>query len=113
MRFEDIELQELDINEEDGGNFEVIATDELIDLLNEMRARDGNTDLVGVKYDNEVWYNFYLVFRTNKKEIILFGTANNSEEDDWCTYYIDLTPEEEKMLMFKVIDELVKEIMDE
>ena len=112
MRFTNIQLEDLDLDYENTGTFYIPATDELVELTNNIRERQGNTDLVGVKYDNDVYYNFYLMFDVPKQEIKLQASSNLSEKDDWVMYDIQLFPEEERMLMFKVIEALVKEITE-
>lgn len=110
MRFVDIQLEDLDLDYENTGTFYIPATDELVELTNNIRKCQGNVDLVGVEYDNDVYYNFYLMFDVPKQEIKLQANCNNSEEDDWAWYDIQLFPEEEKMLMFKVIEALIQEV---
>lgn len=113
MRFVDIQLEELDLDYENTGTFYIPATDELVELTNNIRKRQDNTDLVGVEYDNDVYYNFYLMFDAPKQEIKLQASCNHGEKDDWVWYNIPLFPEEEKMLMFKVIGALVQELTEE
>lgn len=113
MRFTNIQLESLDLDFENNGSFYIPATDELVDLTNDIRKRQGNTDLVGVEYDNDVYYNFYLMFDITKQEIKLQASCNHGEKDDWVWYNITLFPEEEKMLMFKVIGALVQELCEE
>lgn len=113
MRFANIQLESLDLDFENAGNFYVPATDELVDLTNSIRKRQGNTDLVGVEYDNDVYYNFYLMFDIAKQEIHLQANCNYGEKDDWVWYEIQLFPEEERMLMFKVIGALVQELTED
>lgn len=46
MRFENIELESLDTNLSNGeydGNYVIPATDELIEITNKIRERQGNT----------------------------------------------------------------------
>lgn len=110
MRFKDIKLESLDTdlgNGENEGNYIVPATDELIEITNEIRKRQGNTDLVGVEYENEVYYTHYLSFNANKKEITLQASVANGEKDDYVWYNIELLPEEKEMLMWKVIEDLL------
>lgn len=57
-----------------------METDELINLTNEIRKKQGNTDLVGIEYDNEVYYNFYLMFDTEKKSISIQAVCNYGEK---------------------------------
>lgn len=110
MRFENIELESLDIglgNGEYDGNYVIPATDELIDITNKIRKRQGNTDLVGVEYENDVYYTHYLYFNADKKEISLQVEVAHGEKDDFVFYEIELLPEEKEMLMWKVIRELL------
>lgn len=113
MRFEDIILESIDLNlsnDEYEANYLVPATDELIEITNKIRARQGNTDLVGVNYDNDVYYTHYLIFNADKKEISLQAEVAHGEKDDFVWYNIDLFPEEKEMLMWKVIRELLIEL---
>lgn len=111
MRFENIVLEELAIDDDNAGNFIVPATDELIKLINRSRRRSGFTDLVGSEYENDVYYNFYLIFDTDKREVKLQAVCNHGEKDDYMEYGIELFPEEERMLLFKIIKELTKGAM--
>lgn len=110
MRFKNIKLESLDTdlgNGEYDGNYVVPATDELIEITNEIRKRQGNTDLVGVDYENDVYYTHYLYFNTDKKEITLQASVAHGEKDDYVWYTIELLPEEKEMLMWKVIEDLL------
>ena len=75
MRYEKLEAEFVDrdflqfTNGEHEGDIVLCATDELIDITNKIRLEQGNTDLVGLDYDNEVYYNFYLMFDTRKKSV--------------------------------------------
>ena len=113
MRFEDISLESLDTNLGNGeyeASYVIPATDGLIEITNKIRERQGNTDLVGVDYDNDVYYTHYLMFNADKKEITLQAEVSHGEKDDFVWYTIDLLPEEKDMLMWKVIRELLIEI---
>ena len=113
MRFVDIELESLDTNLGNGeydGNYCVPATDELVEITNKIRQRQGNTDLVGVDYDNDVYYSHYLYFNADKKEVTLQAQVNYGEKDDDVWYIIDLLPEEKEMLLWKVVKELLVEL---
>ena len=109
MRFTDIELEEIDLNGDGSGNY-IAMSEDLIEAMNAIRKRQGNTDLVGVEYDNDVYYNFYLMFNPAEQKIDLTGTCNHGEKDDFVVYYIDTTGDEERMLIWKLIEQLVKEI---
>lgn len=113
MRFENIKLESLDTNLGNGtvdGNYYVPSTDELIDITNAIRKRQGNNDLVGCDFDNDVYYNYYLYFNGDTKELKLQAVCNYGEKDDYVWYDIDLFPEEKEMLMWKVIRELLIEL---
>ena len=88
----------------------ILHIDELIDITNKIRARQGNTDLVGIEYENDVYYTHYLHFNADKKEIKLWAEVAHGEKDDYVCYEIDLFPEEKEMLMWKVIRELLVEL---
>lgn len=110
MRFKDIKLENLDTDLGNGaneGNYVIPATNELIEITNEIRKRQGNTDLVGVDYENDVYYTYYLYFNTDKKEITLQASVAHGEKDDYVWYTIELLPEEKEMLMWKIIEDLL------
>ena len=114
MRFENIKLESLDTDMGNGeleGNFIIPSTDELIEITNTIRKRQGNTDLVGVEYENDVYYTHYLSFNADKKEITLQASVANGAKDDYVWYNIELLPEEKEMLMWKVIKELLNDII--
>ena len=110
MRFENLELRDLDIDDDGASYLVEDLTDEIVDATNKIRLRQGNTDLVRADMDNEVWYNCYLCFNTTKREITLEATANNSEKDDYETYSIELLPEEKEILIWQVVEALLKEV---
>jgi len=113
MRFEDIKLESLDTNLGNGaldGSFYISATEELIEITNKIRKRNGNADLVGVDYDNDVYYDHYLIFNADAKEIFLEAVIAHGEKDDYKSYKIDLFPEEKEMLMWKVVKALLIDI---
>ena len=113
MRFEKIILNSLDTNIANGeysGNYIVPATDELIKITNKIREQQGNTDLVGIDYENDVYYTHYLCFDAEKREITLQAEVANGEKDDYTWYTIELLPEEKEMLIWKVIIELLVDI---
>lgn len=114
MRFEDVTLESLDTNLGSGerdGNYVIPATDELIEVTNKIRERQGHTDLVGIDYENDVYYTFYLCFDGSTEEITLHASVSHGEKDDFVWYSIDLFPEEKEMLMWKVIDKLLAELL--
>ena len=62
MRYEKLEADFVDrdflqfTSGEHEGDIVLCATDELIDITNKIRLEQGNMDLVGLDYDNEVYY---------------------------------------------------------
>lgn len=113
MRFENIYLESLDTNLGCGqyvGNYIIPATDELIGITNKIRERQGNTDLVGIDYENDVYYTYYLYFNAEKKKITLQAEVSHGEKDDYMCYTIKLLPKEKEMLMWKIIRELLVDI---
>lgn len=108
MNITNIEISNMEYNL-DTIDFQVSETDELIDKLNQIRKSRGYKDLVGVEYDNDVYYNFYLICNLNENEIELLGVSNHSE-DDFCNYEIELTVIEEYKLLWEVVKELKKEV---
>lgn len=114
MRFEDIVLESVDLDTGTGiadGTFCIPATNELVELTNKIRERQGNTDLVSVDNKNDVYYDFYLYFDAEETyQIKLLAVCNYGKKDDRIWYEIDLFPEEKTMLMFKIIKELVNKL---
>lgn len=116
MRFEDVKLENLDFTygNPTQGSFEVVATNELVEIFNRERERQGNYDLVEVENDNDVYYNFYLIFDANtagQGHIKLYCVCNNGEKDDKAWYETRLLPEEEEMLAFKAIQQMAEELL--
>lgn len=100
----------IDFTSEEEGNVILCATDELIEITNNIRKEQGNDDLVGVEYDNDVYYNFYLIFNTTKKEISIQAVCNHGEKDDEVWYKLPMTIEEERNVMFALIKCLAREL---
>ena len=118
MRYEKLEADFIDrdfldfTNEEHEGNIVLCTTDELINITNQIRLEQGNTDLVGVDYDNEVYYNFYLMFDTRKKTVSIQAVSNYGEKDDEVYYELPMTEEEKVNVMFQLIEILAKELYE-
>lgn len=112
-RYKNIRISSEDSNclmmdTEDAGNFEVAASDTLIDMADQIRKDKGYTDLVS-DLDNDVWYNFYLEF--TDEDIRLTFTCNNGEKDDWATYQFPMT-DYEKLCMWKRLPRFFFEVMN-
>ena len=121
MRYEKLKADTVDIDflqfsgedgEEHAGNIVLTGTDELIDITNAIREELGNTDLVGVEDDNEVYYNFYLMFDTKKKNVSIQAVCNCGEKDDEVYYELPMSEDEKVNVMFQLIDFLAKELYE-
>ena len=116
MRYENLRVDFIDrdfidfTREEHEGNLLLVATDELINITNAIRKNQGNTDLVGVEYDNEVYYTFYLMFNTTEKTISIQAECNHGEKDDFVWYELPMNPREKVNVMFQLIGILAREI---
>lgn len=80
------------------------STNELIEITNNIRKERGYDDLVEVRCNNNVYYNFFLVFNTRKKEISLQAVCNHGEKDDGVCYKLPMTQNEERNLIFELIE---------
>ena len=92
------------------GDIVLVGTDELIELTNNIRKERGYTDLVEIHSDNDVYYNFYLMFDIKKQEVSIEAVCNYGEKDDEVWYKLPMTLQEKEYVMFFVIDCLVKEL---
>ena len=116
MRYEVLQIDFVDryfldfTNEENEGNLILCGTNELVEITNNIRKEQGNTDLVGVDYDNDVYYNFYLIFNTTTKEVSIQAVCNYGEKDDEVWYKLPMTVEEERNVMFTLINCLAEEL---
>lgn len=104
LRFEDVELNLYSVD------LQIAATEELIDLTNDIRRSKGCTDLVEVDADNEVYYNFYLVCYPEKHGVKILSICNHGELDDHKMYVLPMTDEERESVTFQLIQELMKVI---
>ena len=107
MRFKNIELYNVDFDNDTSGSFEVTATDELIAISNNIRKRCGYTDYPDE--DNDIYYNYYLTFSNEYQSVNLRFSVDHSSMDDYTDYEIALFPDEEKMLLFEIVEYLIKE----
>ena len=107
MRFNDVKFDDIDTNI-DGKHdcvFNILSSDELVDVTNEIRAKQGYDNFVGVEYDNfeELYYNFYLYINADEMKIRMDVQVYDEKEPDDYWHNIELTPEEERMLLWKAI----------
>ena len=80
-------------------------TGSLIDKVNKMREKLGYTDIVSVGVDNDVYYNFYVMYRPSCDYVSVIAVCNNGEQDDWMTYDIKLSDNDMNELYPLVIHE--------
>lgn len=113
MRYGNLEIGDVDFTNTMSGSFIVSATEKLVDVTNDIRMKKGNTDIVSVDNDNEVYYTFYLQFDIDKREIKLQAECNHGEKDDYVWYDLPLSTEEKEVILFKIIEYLVKELETE
>lgn len=93
------------------GNIALSATDELIDIVNEIRRVQGNVDLVTEDDDNDVYYNFYLGYDTAKREVSLEASCNHGEKDDFACYNLPMTDAEKESILYQTIGMLSAELI--
>lgn len=116
MRYENVKADFIDrdflcfTNDEHKGNIVLVSTDELVTITNEIRKNHGYTDLVGIKYENEVYYNFYLMFNTKEKSLSIQAVCNYGEKDDEVYYELPMTKEERENVKWKLVDLLAREL---
>lgn len=90
------------------GNISLCSTDELIEITNEIRKEKGYTDLVTADCDNDVYYSFYLVFNIIKREVKICASCNHGGKDDYAWYTLPMTTDEERDIMFTLIECLTR-----
>lgn len=90
------------------GNINVKESDEIIDIVNKIREVLGHKDLVGEQYNNDVYYQFYLMFNMKKHLIRLIATCNGGKDDDYVWYYLPLTKENITEILFSLCTFLTK-----
>lgn len=95
-----------------GGSFIVPNNEELVDIINDIRKQQGNSDLVSIDANNDVYYDTYVFFNTaeGSQQVELQTCCKYGEKDDEVWYNIPLSPHEEKILLYKIINCLIKEI---
>lgn len=112
MRFEDVNVEsDLEIGYNGEADFVITATEELINITNEIRKNAGCTDLVERNSENDVYYTYYLLLNPSERKIALKAEVSHGEKDDYALYSIKLSPEEEKLLLWKVTNVLLKELV--
>ena len=112
MRYTNLKFQDIDRDFIDSiytVDLQIEATDELIEITNNIRKKKGYGDLVEVGRDNEVYYNFYLVCHPETKKVEILAICNHGELDDYATYELPMTYEEKENIIFQLVKELIKE----
>lgn len=107
MRFRNIELRNFESDYDGTGTFDIEATNELINEANNIRKRSGFTDFPSA--NNDVYYNFYLVYNCSERIFDLRFSVSHSLQDDYMDYCIVLLPEEERTIAFIIIQYLAEE----
>ena len=94
------------------GSFELEATDELIEITNDIRKSKGYTDLVKANNNNDVYYNFHLIFDMNIDYISIQAVCNHGERDDYYEYEIPITQTEKELVFIKMTKWLLNIVYD-
>lgn len=111
MRYENLKFQDIDIdfvNSIDKVDWQIEATNELIEITNQIREKKGYKDLVKIDCDNEVYYNFYLVCSFSIHSMEILAICNHGESDDFATYSLPMTYEEKENILFQLVKELIR-----
>ena len=93
-------------------NFDLLPTDELISIADNIRAEKGFED-EAVNPNNDVWYNFYLDVDIVKQTVRIWFSCNNGEKDDYANYDIPMTDSEKEQFLWKAFRQFAKEMDQE
>lgn len=93
-------------------NFDLLPTDELISIADNIRAEKGFED-EAVNPNNDVWYNFYLDVDIVKQTVMIWFSCNNGEKDDYANYDISMTDSEKEQFLWKAFRQFAKEMDQE
>lgn len=105
-RFTNLDIYDVIFDADGDGIFDVVADEQVIDWIETLRKANGQEDFLST--ENDIYYNFYVIFSFSKKEVELIGIANNTEKDEYVYYECQLTPEEREYIMWLIIYELSK-----
>ena len=106
-----IDIQNFEWVEENILSFELLPTDELLDIADKIREEKGFTD-AATNPENDVWYNYYLDVNVVNETVTMWFTCNNGENDDYANYDIELSEKEKEHFIWKAFRQYAKE-MDE
>lgn len=93
-------------------SFDLLPTDELIGIADEIRELNGYTDKA-TNPNNDVWYNFYLDVDVVKQSVTLWFQCNNGKKDDYATYDIEIDETEREQFIWKAFRQFAKEMDSE
>lgn len=93
-------------------SFDLLPTDELLDIADKIRERQGFTD-TSTNPNNDVWYNFYLDIDMVKQSVTLWFQCNNGEKDDYANYDIEIDETEREQFIWKAFRQFAKEMDSE
>ena len=79
-------------------SFEILPTDELLSIGDDIRSKQGFND-ESTNINNDVWYNFCLDVDVIKQTVTMWFTCNNGEKDDYANYDIPLTEKEKEQFI--------------
>ena len=93
-------------------SFDLLPTDELMGIADEIRELNGCSDMA-VNPNNDVWYNFYLDVDVVKQSVTLWFECNNGEKDDYQNYDIGINKTEREQFIWKAFRQFAKEMDSE
>ena len=111
MRYENLKFIDIDIDFIDSMNkvdWQIEATNELIEITNNIRKKKGYNDLVEVGCDNEVYYNFYLACSFGIHSMEILAICNHGKLDDYVVYELPITSAEKEDIFWQLMKELIK-----
>ena len=93
-------------------SFDLLPTDELLDIADKIRELQGFAD-ASTDPNNDVWYNFYLDVDMVKQNVTLWFQCNNGKKDDYATYDIEIDETEREQFIWKAFRQFAKEMDSE
>ena len=107
-----ITIQNFEWVEDEILSFDLLPTDELLGIADEIRELNGYTDKT-TNPNNDVWYNFYLDVDVVKQSVTLWFQCNNGEKDDYANYDIEIDETERERFIWKAFRQFAKEMDSE
>ena len=90
-------------------SFDLLPTDELLDIADKIREEKGFMD-ASTNPNNDVWYNFYLDVDVVKQAVTMWFQCNNGEKDDYAQYDIEISEAEREQFIWKAFRQFAKEM---